>query len=103
MNGLDITDLYERSDNSIASELGARFRSYRTALRLTQKEVAQQSGVNVMTVVRFEKGEGGSSVWTLSFHCFEPFRSWRASWSLFLRCRSVFIPKGKLERNRFNA
>lgn len=58
MNGLD-TDLYERSDNSIASELGARFRSYRTALRLTQKEVAQQSGVNVMTVVRFEKGEGG--------------------------------------------
>ena len=60
MNELDIEDLYERSDNDIVSELGERFRSYRIALRLTQKDVAEQSGVSVMTVVRFEKGEGGS-------------------------------------------
>jgi len=60
MNELDISDLYERSDNDIVSELGKRFREYRIALRLTQKDVAEQSGVSVMTVVRFERGEGGS-------------------------------------------
>ena len=60
MNEYDISDLYERSDNDIVSELGERFRDYRIALWLTQKEVAEQSGVSVMTVVRFEKGEGGS-------------------------------------------
>lgn len=60
MNEYDISDLYERSDNDIVSELGERFRDYRIALRLTQKDVAEQSGVSVMTVVRFEKGEGGS-------------------------------------------
>lgn len=60
MDELDIEDLYERSNNDIVSELGERFRSYRIALRLTQKDVAEQSGVSVMTVVRFEKGEGGS-------------------------------------------
>ena len=27
---------------------------------MTQKDVAIQSGVSVMTIVRFEKGEGGS-------------------------------------------
>lgn len=60
MNKLYNSDLYERSDNDIVSGLGERFRDYRIALRLTQKEVAEQSGVSVMTVVRFEKGEGGS-------------------------------------------
>ena len=60
MNGLDMMDLYERSDKEIAAELGRRFRDYRIALRLTQKDVATQSGVSVMTIVRFEKGESGS-------------------------------------------
>lgn len=60
MNEQNMADLYERSDNGIASEIGRRFRNYRIALRMTQKEVAEHSGVSVMTVVRFEKGEGGS-------------------------------------------
>lgn len=60
MNEIYISDPYERSDNDIVSELGKRFREYRIALRLTQKDVAEQSGVSVMTVVRFEKGEGGT-------------------------------------------
>lgn len=60
MNEIEISDLYERSDHDIVSGLGERFRDYRIALRLTQKDVARQSGVNVMTVVRFEKGDGGS-------------------------------------------
>lgn len=60
MNNLDISDLYERSDSDIVSKLGARFRDYRIALRMTQKDVAEQSGISVMTIVRFENGEGGS-------------------------------------------
>lgn len=50
-------DLYERSNNDIIVDLGARFKNYRIALRLTQKEVSRQSGVSVMTIVRFERGE----------------------------------------------
>lgn len=60
MDEIDIMDLYARSDSEIALELGQRFRDYRIALRLTQRDVAEQSGVSVMTVVRFEKGESGS-------------------------------------------
>lgn len=57
---LNIPDLYEKSNNDIAVELGRRFRDYRIALRMTQKDVALQSGVSIMTIVRFEKGDGTS-------------------------------------------
>ena len=57
MNDYITPDIYEKSDNDIVVDLGRRFRNYRVALRLTQKEVAEQAGVSVMTVVRFEKGE----------------------------------------------
>ncbi len=53
-------DIYEKSNNDIIVELGRRFRDYRIALRMTQKEVAEQSGVSIMTIVRFENGEGVS-------------------------------------------
>jgi len=53
-------NLYERSNNDIIVSLGARFRDYRMALRLTQKEISEQSGVSVMTIVRFERGESAS-------------------------------------------
>jgi len=52
--------IYEKSNYIIASEIGERFKSYRVALRLTQKELSAQSGVSVMTIVRFERGECGS-------------------------------------------
>ena len=48
-------DIYEKSDNDIVLDLGRRFRNYRVALRLTQKEVAEQAGVSLMMVARFEK------------------------------------------------
>ena len=61
MNHFDqIEDHYELSDGEIASRIGMRFREYRTALGLSQKQVALQSGVSVMTIVRFEKGHGNS-------------------------------------------
>lgn len=60
MNNFKYLDLYERSNNDIIVELGRRFKDYRIALRLTQQEVAEQSGVSIMTIVRFEKGESCS-------------------------------------------
>ena len=60
MSELESLDLYARSDNDIAIALGRRFKDYRVALKMTQKEIAQQSGVSVMTIVRFENGDGCS-------------------------------------------
>ena len=40
--------------------LGERFREYRRALGLSQKQISLQSGVSVMTIVRFERGQGNS-------------------------------------------
>ena len=55
-----VQDIYEFSNGELSSGLGERFRKCRTALGLTQKEVASQSGVSVMTIVRFERGEAGA-------------------------------------------
>lgn len=60
MNNFLLTDFYEKSNNDIVVQLGQRFRDYRVALRLTQKEVSEQTGVSVMTIVRFERGEGSA-------------------------------------------
>lgn len=60
MDSIEDYDLYQRSNNDIAAGLGRRFREYRIALRLTQKDVSLQSGVSVMTIVRFENGEVSS-------------------------------------------
>lgn len=54
------SDIYEKSNNDIAVELGRRFKSYRVALRMTQKEVSEQSGVSAITIARFERGEAHS-------------------------------------------
>lgn len=56
----EIQDNYELSNGEVASIIGERFRDYRTALGLTQKQVALQSGVSVMTIVRFERGQGST-------------------------------------------
>lgn len=60
MNEVLAADLYGKSNNDIVIELGKRFRDYRIALRLTQKEIAEQTGLSVMTIVRFENGEGSA-------------------------------------------
>lgn len=54
----DRKELYGKSDYQIAVELGQRFKEMRIALHLTQADVAEQSGVSVMTLVRFENGKG---------------------------------------------
>jgi len=55
-----IQDIYEYSNGELAAQLGERFRNYRHSLGLSQKDVALNSGVSVMTIVRFEKGQGRS-------------------------------------------
>lgn len=60
VNELNRLDLYEKSNNDIVVDLGRRFRDYRIALRMTQQEIASQSGISVMTIVRFERGEGAT-------------------------------------------
>lgn len=55
-----VQDTYEYSNGELAAQLGERFKDYRSALGLSQKQVAIQSGVSVMTIVRFERGQGCS-------------------------------------------
>lgn len=60
MNDIDLQGLYERSNHDIATSLGQRFKDYRIALRLTQKDVSLRSGISLMTIVRFENGHATS-------------------------------------------
>jgi len=55
-----LQDTYAYSNGELAAQLGERFKDYRSALGLSQKQVAIQSGVSVMTIVRFERGQGNS-------------------------------------------
>lgn len=49
-----------KSNYEIISELGRRFKEYRLFCDLTQKEVAEKSGVSIFTISQFEKGEAGN-------------------------------------------
>ncbi len=53
-------DLYEYSIPELVRLLGARFKEYRMRCNLTQKEVAQQSGVGLTTIHKFENGTAGN-------------------------------------------
>ena len=55
-----LQDTYAYSNGELAAQLGERFKDYRSALGVSQKQVAIQSGVSVMTIVRFERGQGNS-------------------------------------------
>lgn len=45
------------SNPEIVMELGRRFKEYRLAHRLTQKEAAQGAGVSLLTLRQFENGK----------------------------------------------
>jgi len=53
-------DYYELSIPEIIKLLGVRFKDYRLRSRLTQKEVADQSGVSINTITKFENGLVGN-------------------------------------------
>ena len=55
-----MTDLYEYSTPELVRLLGSRFKDYRMRCNLTQKEVAEQSGIGLTTIHKFENGTAGN-------------------------------------------
>lgn len=55
-----MTDYAEYSAPELVKMLGVRFKDYRLQARLTQKEVAELTGLTVPTVQRFENGLSGN-------------------------------------------
>ena len=55
-----MADFYEYSTPELVSLLGSRFKEYRMRCNLTQKEVAEQSGIGLTTIHKFENGTANS-------------------------------------------
>ncbi len=55
-----MNDLSEYSTPELVRMLGIRFKEYRMHCNLTQKEVAEQSGVGLTTIHKFENGTAGN-------------------------------------------
>ena len=55
-----MVDYYEYSIPELIKMLGARFKDYRLRSEMTQKDVAEQSGVSINTITKFENGTTGS-------------------------------------------
>ena len=55
-----MTDYYEYSIPELVKLLGTRFKDYRLRSRMTQKDVAEQSGITVNTIHKFENGATGN-------------------------------------------
>ncbi len=53
-------DLYEYSTPELVCLLGSRFKEYRMRCNLTQREVAELSGVGLTTIHKFENGTVGN-------------------------------------------
>ena len=53
-------DYYEYSIPELIKLLGARFKDYRLRSRMTQKDVAEQSGITINTIHKFENGASGN-------------------------------------------
>ena len=55
-----MVDYYEYSTPELIKMLGVRFKDYRLRSNMTQKDVAEQSGVSINTITKFENGVTGS-------------------------------------------
>ena len=55
-----MADFYEYSTPELVRLLGSLFKDYRMRCNLTQKEVAEQSGIGLTTIHKFENGTAGS-------------------------------------------
>jgi transcriptional regulator with XRE-family HTH domain len=53
-------DLYEYSIPDLVKMIGTRFKDYRLRSDMTQKDVAEQSGVTITTIHKFENGAAGN-------------------------------------------
>ena len=57
-----MADFYEYSTPELVRLLGERFKEYRMRCNLTQKEVAEQSGIGLTTIHKFENGTAGNLI-----------------------------------------
>ena len=55
-----MADFCEYSTPELVRLLGERFKEYRMRCNLTQKEVAEQSGIGLTTIHKFENGTAGN-------------------------------------------
>jgi transcriptional regulator with XRE-family HTH domain len=55
-----MVDLYEYSTPELVRLLGKRFKDYRMRCNLTQREVAEQSGIGLTSIHKFENGTAGN-------------------------------------------
>jgi transcriptional regulator with XRE-family HTH domain len=55
-----MADLYEYSTPELVRLLGVRFKEYRLRCNLTQKEVAELTGLGLTTIHKFENGTAGN-------------------------------------------
>lgn len=55
-----MVDLYEYTTPELVHRLGERFKDYRMRCNLTQKEVAERSGIGLTTIHKFENGSAGN-------------------------------------------
>ena len=55
-----MADFYDYSTPELVRLLGSRFKDYRMRCNLTQKEVAEQSGIGLTTIHKFENGTAGN-------------------------------------------
>ncbi len=55
-----MADFYEYSTPELVRLLGERFKEYRMRCDFTQKEVAEQSGIGLTTIYKFENGTAGN-------------------------------------------
>ncbi len=55
-----MADLYRYSVPELVRLLGNRFKDYRMQCNLTQKEVAELSGIGLTTIHKFENGTAGN-------------------------------------------
>lgn len=55
-----MADYYEYSVPELVRLLGSRFKEYRMRANLTQKDIADQSGLTVTTIHKYESGSAGN-------------------------------------------
>ena len=55
-----MADMYEYSAPELIGMLGTRFKEYRLRCNLTQKEVAEKTGLGITTITTFENGTAGN-------------------------------------------
>lgn len=55
-----MTDIYASSNTELIRMLGRRFKTYRVLCRLTQRELAEKTGVSIPTIRSFENGRSAN-------------------------------------------